>query len=87
MAGHEVARHYLGCMEANSDNMERAMKHFTIGASAGDHKAMHELITFFKQGHVSRESIDSTLEAYNNSCAEVRSEARDAYIRVLMGNE
>ena len=27
-----------------------------------------------------RESIDSTLTAYNNSCAEMRSEARDAYI-------
>jgi hypothetical protein len=30
---------------------------------------------------VSRESIDSTLAAYNNSCAEMRSEARDSYIR------
>jgi hypothetical protein len=35
----------------------------------------------FENGHVSREAINSTLAAYNNSCAEVRSEARDAYIR------
>jgi TPR repeat protein len=32
-------------------------------------------------GHVSRESINSTLTAYNNSCVEMRSEARDACIR------
>jgi hypothetical protein len=29
----------------------------------------------FDVGGVSRESIDSTLTAYNNSCAEMRSEA------------
>lgn len=34
----------------------------------------------FEKGYVSRESNDSTLAAYNLSCAEVRSEERDAYI-------
>jgi hypothetical protein len=87
MAGHEVARFNVGCIEFESGNIERALKHWTIGASAGCFSAMHQLRTFFEQGYVSRESIDSTLVAYNNSCAEVRSEARDAYIRVVMGNE
>jgi TPR repeat protein len=81
MAGHEVARYTVGNIEFESGNMERAMKHWKIAASAGDYTAMHKLRTFFKQGRVSRESIDSTLDAYNNSCAEVRSEARDAYMR------
>jgi hypothetical protein len=40
------------------------------------------LRTFFEEGAISRESIDSTLIAYNNSCIEMRSEARDVYIRV-----
>jgi hypothetical protein len=31
-----------------------------------------------------RESIDSTLEAYNDSCTEMRSEARDACIRDIL---
>ena len=35
---------------------------------------------------VSRESINSTLAAYNNSCVEMRSEARDAYIQVEIDN-
>jgi TPR repeat protein len=81
MAGHEVARYNLGILEYNSGNMERAVKHWTIAASAGCYYAMHELRMFFEQGVVSRESIDSVLAAYNNSCADMRSEARDAYIQ------
>jgi TPR repeat protein len=78
MAGHEVARCHLGSIEGNSGNIERAIKHCTIAASAGHYIAMQNLI---EEGTVSRESIDSTLIAYNNSCAEMRSEARDAYMR------
>jgi len=37
MAGHEAARCSLGVMEFNSGNMERAMKHWTIAASAGNY--------------------------------------------------
>ena len=92
MAGHEVAREMMGLMEGISGNMERsiqhclerAVKHLTIAASAGNYSAMHEFIKEFKRGYVNRESIDSTLTAYNNSCKEMRSEARDAYIKMLL---
>jgi TPR repeat protein len=91
IAGHEMARFNLGVHEYNSVNIERAVKHWKIAASAGSYIAMHELRAFFERegGNyygkriVSRESIDSTLEAYNNSCVEMRSEARDTYIRVM----
>jgi TPR repeat protein len=62
--------------------VEQAVKHWKIAASAGDHKAMHKLLVVFKDGALIRESVDSTLAAYNNSCAEMRSEARDAFIQV-----
>jgi hypothetical protein len=79
MPGHKGARYNIGSLEANSENVERAVKHWTIAASAGDSYICHESIkTFFEEGFVSRESIDSTLIAYNNSCAKMRSEARDA---------
>ena len=81
MAGHEEARYNLANMEGNAGNVERAVKHWTIAASAGDYHAMHTLRKNFEGGFVSRESIDSTLTAYNSSCADMRSEARDAYIR------
>jgi len=83
MAGHEGARYNIGLLEAKSGNMERAIKHWTIAASAGCFSAMHKLRTFFEKGDVSRESIDSTLAAYNSSCAEMRSEARDSSIRAI----
>jgi TPR repeat protein len=78
MAGHEVARFNLGMDEYNSGNKVRAVKHWMISASGGEYEAMHELRTLFEQGFISRDSIDSTLTAYNNACAEMRSEARDA---------
>jgi TPR repeat protein len=81
MAGDEVARCFIGHMESESRNMERAVKHWTIAASAGHYIAMHELRELFDQGVVSRESIESTLIAYNSSCASMRSEARDTYIQ------
>jgi TPR repeat protein len=81
MAGNEVARNNLGTMEAQSGNMERAVKHFMIAASAGEYQAMDNLLIAFKQGLVSRNVMDSTLTAYNNACVEMRSEARDAFIR------
>jgi hypothetical protein len=45
---------------------------------------MQALRESFESGLVSRDSIDSTLTAYNNSCAEMRSEARDANIRRII---
>ena len=84
MAGHEIARSKLGFIEADDGNTERAIKHWTIAASAGEYIAMHHLRTAFEDGYVSRESIDSVLTAYNSSCVEMRSEARDAYIRDIL---
>ena len=84
MAGHEVARKNLGVMECNSGNIEQAVKDWTIAASAGCYIAMHHVRKHFELGVISRESINSTLAAYNNSCVEMRSKARDDYIQVWM---
>ena len=84
MAGNEEARCNLGIIEAKTGNTKRALKHLAIAASAGHCKAMFQLRSCFEQGVFSRESIDSTLEAYNNSCAETRSKDRDAYIRTII---
>jgi TPR repeat protein len=78
MAGDEVARLNLGIIERNSGNMQQAVKHWMIAASVGEYEAMQDLISCFEIGFVARESIDSTLLAYNKSCAEIRSEAKVA---------
>ena len=40
MAGHETARINLGCLENDSGNIVRALKHWLIAASAGCFRAM-----------------------------------------------
>ena len=84
VAGHEGARFNIGIMELESGKKERAVKHWTIAASAGCFRAMHKLKISFEGGYVSRNEINSTLEAYNNSCVEMRSEAREAYIHAVI---
>jgi hypothetical protein len=83
MAGHEEARYNLGVMEGKMLNLPRAKKHLTIAASAGSYLAMHALVTLFEPGVDNRADIDSILLAYNKSCAEMRSEARDNSIRAI----
>jgi TPR repeat protein len=81
LAGHEPARCNLGVMEFWSGNVEQAIKHWTISASAGHFRSMNNLRELFAKGRVSRETIDTTLAAYNSSCAEMRSKPRDACIQ------
>ena len=80
MAGHDEARYNLGQMELGSGSMERAVKHWIIAASAGNYDAMQNLLVAFNKGLISRDEVELTLTAYNNSCAEMRSETRDNYI-------
>ena len=84
MLGCEVARCNLGNMEAKSGNMERAFKYWTTAASAGSHQAIHTLLVLFNTSLLSRDTIDSCFTAYNNSCAEMRSEARENFIRAII---
>jgi hypothetical protein len=41
---------------------------------------MHNLLVALKKGMVGTDAINATLTAYNTSCGEMRSEARDAFI-------
>ena len=88
MAGYDDARFNLGYDEYHAGNVERAVKHWIIAASAGSCDAMHALITCLEidhVGYVSRDAIAPILTAYNNSCVEMQSEARDAYVRTETG--
>jgi hypothetical protein len=42
------------------------------------------MIMHHKIGMVSKDAIDTTLEDYNNSCAEMRSEARDSSLSLFI---
>jgi hypothetical protein len=51
-------------------------------ASTGDYNAMQCLLIAFNEGLTSRAIIDATLTAYNNSSDGMRSDSRDAAIRL-----
>ena len=53
MAGHELAWNNLGNIEAEGGNIEQAVNHWTIAASAGDYCVMHDLTTCFENGVLS----------------------------------
>jgi len=78
--GNRKAHHNLA-IEGNSGSRKQVWRHFKIAASAGSYHVMNAMQKLFDRGVVSIELIDSTLQAYNNSCAEMRSEARDDCIR------
>ena len=78
---HWILEAQTGNMETG--NMERAVKHWRIAASAGCCISMHNLLLSFEDSHISRDAINSILTAYNNSCVEMRSEARNSRIRAV----
>jgi TPR repeat protein len=82
MAGHESARYYLGCIEYKFGNMERAIKHWTISASAGHRESMAAIIRPFNRGLVQNDVYELILKAYNDSCEEMRSKAREEVANV-----
>ena len=76
----------LGCSKAHSNladiyheggDLKKAKFHNVAAAMAG-----RSLQMIFEKGMVSRDAIDSTFIAYNNSCADMRSKVRYAYIRL-----
>eukprot|EP00956_Cyclotella_meneghiniana_P036872 scaffold131539_cov43-Cyclotella_meneghiniana.AAC.9 len=55
--GNENARFNLGCIEANNGNMDRAMRHFTIGAKCGEDKSLKAVKKGFTLGNVAKDDL------------------------------
>jgi len=79
MAGNEEARHNLGIFEAESGNMNRAIKHWMISATAGNDLSMKEIkeALGLGYGHVTKDEYEKTLRGFIVSVKETRSEDRD----------
>jgi TPR repeat protein len=75
--GHEKARYNLGWIEFESDRVDRAIKHWIISASSGHSGSMPDIQRAFKRGLIQTDVYEQTLKAYDVSCAEMRSKARD----------
>ena len=77
IGGHPNARYHLGCKEWNSDNDERAVKHWVIAATQGEGQSITDLIDAFKHGLISKEDLTETLRAHQATVDATKSTLRE----------
>ncbi len=78
IAGHPYARNSLGWIEEGNGNIERAVKHFIIGANLGYERSMKKLWDMFKDGDITKEDLEATLRTHKAALDEMKSAQRDA---------
>lgn len=74
--GHEAARLFLGVYEECSGNIDRAMKHYMIAASAGEDNSVKAIGEGYKKGFVTKDDYENTLRAYQRSQDEMVSRTK-----------
>ena len=77
MGGDAAARHNLGTVEAHAGNMNRAVKHWTISASAGRDGSLKRIRECFMEGYATRDDFEKALRAHKRSKDEMKSEQRE----------
>ncbi len=75
--GHPMARHNLGCVEAENGRFERARKHFIIAANLGYHDSLSNVKRLYAKGHASKEDYADALRAYQAAVDVTKSAERD----------
>ena len=78
IGGNVKARYNLGIFEYNAGNMNRAVKHWMISASAGHDKSLKEIRECFMDGHATKDDFEKALRAHKEAADEMKSDQRDA---------
>ena len=77
MNGDIFARYNLGCLEGQTGNHHRAMKHFLLAARAGYKNSLDVVKDGFMDGFVTKDEYENTLRAYHERYNEMKSDTRD----------
>ena len=77
------ARHNLGCLEGQNDDLVASMRHWRLSAAGGDKDSMDGLIAYFENGLLQHGDLAETLQVFYRSRAEMKSEGRDQFIKHL----
>jgi hypothetical protein len=77
MAGDVGSRTNLGIDESNAGNFDRAIKHWLIGASSGDIRAVNNLKNIMIKGHATKDQYAQAIRKYQLYLDEVKSDHRD----------
>ena len=77
MAGNEVARNNLGCIEWQTGNFDRAKKHWMIAVRNGNSESLATIQSLYSDGHATKEDYAKSLQAYQVYLGEIKSDQRD----------
>jgi len=74
--GNGIARFNLGIMEAQTGNMDRALKHYLIAVRTG-YKSLNDIKHMYTNGHATKEDYTKALLLYQEYLSEIKSTQRD----------
>ena len=77
VGGDTTARHNLGIVESNVDNMNRALKHYMIAVGSGYNDSLKYIKQLYMRGHATRDDYAKALRAYQAYLEEIKSDQRD----------
>ena len=78
MGGDALARHNLACIEVESGNNDRAVKHYMIAAGAGLDFSLRQIQDGYLKGYVTKDDFEKALRAHKEAKDETKSEQREA---------
>ena len=78
MGGEPAARFNLGVFEERTGNMNRAVKHWMIAASAGLDESLKEIRQGYVNGHVTKDDLEKALRSHKEAKDEMKSDQREA---------
>ena len=72
------SRHIIGCWDGvRKGDIQRAMRHFVLGAMAGHLQCLREVQLGYNLGFVTKEESEKALQAFHMSYDSMRSDQRD----------
>lgn len=74
--GSVSSRSVIGNIEAKAGNMNRAKRHFLLGARAGDTECLDLVTKGYKDGMITKDVYANTLRAYQKRHDEMKSDHR-----------
>ena len=84
--GHLISRHNLGSTEEDTRDRVAAMRHWRLSASGGYKPSIETLIECYERGFLHHRDLSEALQNHYKAKAEMKSNERDVYIRVLKMN-
>ena len=77
MKGQTDARHNLGCIEGQSGNKDRALKHWVIAVKDGNLRSLEIIKEMYKCGQATKDDYANALRLYQAYLVEIKSDQRD----------